>query len=109
MSSQGIGDPIAIERSVDRAKGWGNSVTIAIAIVITIGVIVRASCLLISTQDPSSRKLEDDSHGYLTLAGNLVDGKGFGRYVTIQPDGPMIWTPELLRIPVKGKFFESTL
>lgn len=77
----------------------GTSVVVAIALLISIGALLRVGVFLISNTDPSSRQLEPDSFGYLTLAASLQSGAGFARDVADAPTHLPIRLPELVRTP----------
>lgn len=70
-----------------------------LVIVLLVAVAVRVTMFWVSTSDPASTWRVPDSHGYLTLAQNMVEGKGFARFCHIEPDQPLVWRPELCRTP----------
>jgi hypothetical protein len=77
----------------------GTRVVVAIALLISIGALLRVGVFLISNTDPLSRQLEADSFGYLTLAASLQSGAGFARDVADAPTHLPIPLPELVRTP----------
>jgi len=72
---------------------------VILAAVIALAVVIRLTCFVISSADPASRQMEEDSRGYLALAENLSQGKGFGRLVNAGPSGEAVWVPEICRTP----------
>src|SRR5262245_54402331 len=75
-------------------------VTVHVLIVILLALGVRLAFLAVSWPDPAAQQMEEDSHGYVTLASNLIDGRGFARAHRIPPDSQReTWLPELARTP----------
>lgn len=69
-------------------------------IVVAAALCLRAVLFITSCADPSARQLEEDSVGFVTLASNIADGKGYGRLRPADNDQTAeVWRPELTRPP----------
>jgi hypothetical protein len=84
-------------------RAWGRVVNAPLwthlAAILVLAAGLRIACFAASCEDPSARQMEEDSNGYLTLASNLAEGKGFARFRSLDGGKSDVWLPELSRTP----------
>jgi hypothetical protein len=69
-----------------------------LVLIVVLGAILHLVFMAGGLADPS-RRMDDDSVGYLTLAANLATDGRFGRLVRIDPASAEQWRPDLVRTP----------
>lgn len=114
--SRAEGSEVLLLSGGPESKGWrsffnaslGTHLTVVLALAVAIRVIVfLVSCQGVGVQasyeeGDTGRQIDFNSPAYLNLADSLVEGRGYGRYLSHQCHPPIIertWFPELLRTP----------